>query len=46
LEDTSAFIRFHYDEIMEHGSDELKRAAEIVLGGYKPGGIKIEGESA
>ena len=47
LDDTHAFVRFHYDEIMQEGSDELKRAAEIILGGYRPRGIPIkESESA
>lgn len=45
LDETSSFLRFHYTEITEHGSDELKRAAEIVLGGHPPGRIK-KGESA
>lgn len=36
LDDTAAFVRFHYDEIMEHGSEELKNAANIVLGGNLP----------
>lgn len=45
LENTETFVRFHYEEIQQHGSDELKRAVEIVLGGHKPG-IPIKGESA
>lgn len=45
LEDTSAFVRFHYDEIMEHGSDELKNAAEIILNGQPPAAYTKE-ESA
>ena len=36
LDDTAAFLRFHYEEIQEHGSDELKKAAEIVLNGHPP----------
>ncbi|MDR6555422.1 hypothetical protein [Paenibacillus qinlingensis] len=37
LDNTETFIRFHYSDIMEHGSDELKNAVEIILGGHKPG---------
>jgi hypothetical protein len=46
LDDASAYVRFHYEEIQQHGSDELKRAVEIVLGGHRPGGMPIKGESA
>ncbi|OCT12648.1 hypothetical protein A8709_33090 [Paenibacillus pectinilyticus] len=42
LDSTSSFLRFHYDEIMEHGSDELKQAVEIVLGGHPPAAYKKE----
>jgi hypothetical protein len=34
LDDSASFIRFHYDEIMEQGSDELRNAANIILGGH------------
>ena len=36
LENTEGFVRFHYDEIMQHGSDELKNAVNIVLGSNPP----------
>lgn len=42
LENTHGFIQFNYDEIMATGSEELKRAAAIVLGGYAPGGKPIK----
>lgn len=42
LDDSHAFINFHYEDIQQHGSDELKRAAEIVLGGHRPGRPKEE----
>lgn len=42
LDNTETFIRFHYAEIMEHGSDELKNAVQIVLGGEPPGIYKKE----
>lgn len=42
LDNTETFIRFHYSEIMEHGSDELKNAAQIVLGGNPPSIYKKE----
>lgn len=45
LDDASAFLKFNYDEIQQNGSEELKHAVEIVLGGHRPG-RKIKGESA
>lgn len=42
LDDTSAWVRFNYDEIMRDGSDELKRAATIVLNGFPPARYKKE----
>ena len=45
LDNTEVFVRFHYDEIMEHGSDELKNAAQIVLGGQPPAIYKKEDAS-
>lgn len=36
LDDTAAYIRFNYEEIMKYGSEELKNAANIVLGGHLP----------
>lgn len=42
LDGASTFLRFHYDEIMRDGSDELKQAAEIVLGGHPPAAYKKE----
>ncbi|OAS19239.1 hypothetical protein [Paenibacillus oryzisoli] len=42
LDNTAAWVRFNYAEIMANGSDELKNAASIVLGGYAPGAIKKE----
>jgi hypothetical protein len=42
LDDSAAYVRFHYSEIMEHGSDELKHAAEIILGGHAPAIYKKE----
>lgn len=36
LDNTKTFIRFHYEDIMQHGSDELKNAVNIVLGGSPP----------
>ena len=45
LENTETFVRFHYDEIMQYGSDELKNAVNIVLGGQPPALYKKE-ESA
>lgn len=46
LDDSQSFIRFHYEDIMMHGSDELKRAVEIVLGGHPPAAYNKKGESA
>lgn len=37
MEGVETFIRFNYDDILQLGSDELKRAVEIVLGGHVPG---------
>lgn len=45
LDDSASFLRFHYDEIMQHGSDELKHAAEIILGGHPPAIYKKEDAS-
>jgi hypothetical protein len=42
LDNTETFIRFHYADIMEHGSDELKNAAQIVLGENPPARYKKE----
>jgi hypothetical protein len=38
LDDSAAYVRFHYEDIQQHGSDELKRAVEIVLSSDPPGG--------
>lgn len=46
LDDSASFLRFHYDEIMQSGSDELKHAAEIILGGHAPAVYNKKGESA
>ncbi|UKS25015.1 hypothetical protein LOZ80_25905 [Paenibacillus sp. HWE-109] len=45
LDNTKGFVKFHYNDIMQHGSDELKNAVNIVLGGQPPSKYK-KGESA
>lgn len=47
LEETAGELLYRYEDIQRRGSPELKRAAEIVLGAYAPGGKLIkESESA
>lgn len=36
LDNTEVFVRFHYADIMQHGSDELKNAVNIILNGHLP----------
>lgn len=43
--DTVDFVRYNYADIMQRGSDELKNAVNIVLGG-RPPGVYRKGETA
>lgn len=45
LDNTETFVRFHYSEILDHGSDELKNAAQIMLSGSPPSIYKKESAS-
>lgn len=36
-----ASVSYNYADIQRTGSDELKRAVEIILNGYQPGGERI-----
>lgn len=42
LDETAQAVAYNYDEIQRTGSDELKEAVAIILGGYAPGGKPIK----
>lgn len=45
LDDAAGFVRYCYSDIMQNGSDELKNAVSIIIGGQPPA-IYKKGESA